>query len=59
MTRGTRSPAKGMKEWGTGVRIKIDFDATFQPVGKKAPALKGQLGQIVRNGRRVPLTYVD
>ncbi|KAF5747281.1 hypothetical protein HS088_TW05G00001 [Tripterygium wilfordii] len=41
-----RGTAKGIKEWGTGVQIKVYFDDKFQPVGKNAAALKGQLGQI-------------
>ncbi|XP_038706800.1 uncharacterized protein LOC120002208 isoform X2 [Tripterygium wilfordii] len=55
----TRGTAKGIKEWGTGVQIKVDFDDKFQPVGKNAAALNGQLGQIVGNGRKVSLTYAD
>ncbi|KAF5747522.1 hypothetical protein HS088_TW05G00244 [Tripterygium wilfordii] len=54
-----RGTAKGIKKWGTGVQIKVDFDDKFQPVGKNAAALKGQLGQIVGNGRKFSLTYAD
>lgn len=35
------------------------FDSTFQPVGARAAQLKSQLGQIVRDGYRIPLIIID
>ncbi|KAH7853339.1 hypothetical protein Vadar_001364 [Vaccinium darrowii] len=57
-TRG-RGCAKGMKKWGTGAKLHVMFDNNFQPLGEEGTLLKGQLGTIVRNPHRVPLTYLD
>lgn len=55
----TRGHSKGIPEWNTGVKIDIKFDSSFQPVGDRATQLKSQLGQIVRDGHRIPLTIID
>ncbi|XP_062028834.1 uncharacterized protein LOC133744808 [Rosa rugosa] len=55
----TRGHNKGIPEWNTGVKIKIMFDSNFQPIGERATQLKSQLGQIVRDGQRIPLTLLD
>ncbi|KAL7263694.1 hypothetical protein ACSBR1_001788 [Camellia fascicularis] len=36
-----------------------EFNAMFQPLNKLGRSFKGQLGQIVRNPDRVPLTYLS
>lgn len=55
----SRGQNKGISEWNTGVKVEIKFDSTFQPVGDRAAQLKSQLGQIVRDGQRIPLTIID
>ena len=35
------------------------FDSKFQPIGERAAQLKSQLGKMVRDGRRIPLTILD
>ncbi|KAH7845077.1 hypothetical protein Vadar_006450 [Vaccinium darrowii] len=59
MKRRGRGCAKGMKKWGTGAKLHVMFDNDFQPLGDEGTLLKGQLGTIVRNPHRVPLTYLD
>lgn len=39
--------------------MKINFDSKFQPVGPGSVQLKSQLGLIMRDGHRIPLTYLD
>ncbi|KAM5577136.1 hypothetical protein ABKV19_007805, partial [Rosa sericea] len=55
----TRGQSKGIPEWNTGVKVEIMFDSTFQPIGDRAAQLKSQLGQIVGDGQRIPLTIID
>ena len=50
--------ARPIPKWGTGERLEIEFNSFMQPVGPNADKLMSQLGVIVRNGDRVPLTYV-
>ncbi|CAL5427673.1 unnamed protein product [Camellia sinensis] len=57
--RHGRGRAKGIKEWGTGAKLNVEFNAMFQPLNKLGRSFKGQLGQIVRNPHRVPLTYLS
>ncbi|KAH7836263.1 hypothetical protein Vadar_034165 [Vaccinium darrowii] len=57
-TRG-RGCAKGMKKWDTGAKLHVMFDNNFEPLGEEGTLLKGQLGTIVRNPHRVPLTCLD
>lgn len=54
-----KGPSKGIPEWNTGVKVEVMFDSTFQPVGARAAQLKSQLGKIVRDGHRIPLTIID
>ncbi|CAK9183902.1 unnamed protein product, partial [Ilex paraguariensis] len=54
-----QTPANGPKEWATGTKIEVEFDSTFHPVGNRASELKTAMGNIIRNGYRVPLTYID
>ena len=54
-----RGFAKGIKDWGTGKKLAIDFDADFNPTGDNESKLTSQLGFMVRNGNIVSLTYVD
>ncbi|XP_062004726.1 uncharacterized protein LOC133721963 isoform X2 [Rosa rugosa] len=55
-----RGHSKGIPEWNTGVKVHVQFNGiNFQPVGERAGQLKSQLGQIVRNGHRVPLNILD
>ncbi|CAK9180294.1 unnamed protein product, partial [Ilex paraguariensis] len=58
-TKRGRGPAKGPMEWGTGVKLKVEFDSKFQPIGKNEKWLKSALENIVRNEHRVPFTYID
>ncbi|KAL7248229.1 hypothetical protein ACSBR2_003022 [Camellia fascicularis] len=57
-TRG-RGFAKGIKDWGTGKKLAIDFDADFNPMGDNQSKLTSQLGFMIRNGNIVSFTYVD
>ncbi|THG15199.1 hypothetical protein TEA_009972 [Camellia sinensis var. sinensis] len=43
----------------TGAKLNVEFNAMFQPLNKLGRSFKGQLGQIVRNPHRVPLTYLS
>ena len=54
-----RGYAKGTKQWATGVKLDVKFNAFFQPMGLQGTKLKSQLGLIIRNPHRVPLTYLD
>ncbi|XP_028054518.1 uncharacterized protein LOC114258731 [Camellia sinensis] len=54
-----RGFAKGIKDWGTGKKLAIDFDADFNPTGDNESKLTSQLGFMVHNGNIVSLTYVD
>ena len=54
-----RGEAKEIKEWGTGVKLAVRFNETFHPLGKAGSRLAGQLGNMLRNGFHVPLTYLD
>ncbi|GMP32789.1 hypothetical protein CsSME_00006388 [Camellia sinensis var. sinensis] len=58
-TRRGRGCAKGIKEWGTGKKLHIQFDGNYCPIGDNVAKLTTQLGIIVRNGNIVPLTFVD
>ncbi|KAL6194344.1 hypothetical protein ACLB2K_035428 [Fragaria x ananassa] len=55
----SRGHNKGIPEWNTGENVNIMFDSKFQPVGERATQLNSQLGKIVRDGRRIPLTIMD
>lgn len=50
---------KGIKNWGTGSKLKVMFDNDFQPLGIEGSQLKGQLGTMVRNPHQFSLTYLD
>ncbi|KAL6213984.1 hypothetical protein ACLB2K_013422 [Fragaria x ananassa] len=52
-------PAPGHSRVDIGEKVNIIFDSKFQPVGERATQLKSQLGKIVRDGRRIPLTIMD
>lgn len=54
-----RGSAKGMKKWGTGVKLHVIFNEDYKPLGDEGTKLIGQLGIMVRNPHRVPLTYLD
>nr|XP_011461038.1 PREDICTED: uncharacterized protein LOC105350533 [Fragaria vesca subsp. vesca] len=54
-----RGHSKGIPEWNTGVKVEVLLDSNFQPVGDRAAQLKSQLGKIVRDGQRIPLTIMD
>ncbi|KAL6176167.1 hypothetical protein ACLB2K_052802 [Fragaria x ananassa] len=54
-----RGHSKGIPEWNTGEKVHIMFDSKFQPIGERAAQLKSQLGKMVRDGRRIPLTILD
>ncbi|KAF5932919.1 hypothetical protein HYC85_029090 [Camellia sinensis] len=58
-TRRGRGCAKGIKEWGTGKKLDIQFDGNYCPIGDNVAKLTTQLGIIVRNGNIVPLTFLD
>ncbi|KAF5931669.1 hypothetical protein HYC85_027840 [Camellia sinensis] len=58
-TRRGRGCAKGIKEWGTGKKLDIQFDGNYCPIGDDMAKLTTQLGIIVRNGNIVPLTFLD
>ncbi|XP_004301917.1 PREDICTED: uncharacterized protein LOC101297846 [Fragaria vesca subsp. vesca] len=55
----SRGHNKCILEWNTGEKVNIIFDSKFQPVRERATQLKSQLGKIVRDGRRIPLTIMD
>ena len=58
--KATKGQSKGIPEWNTNVKVYVQFNGVnFQPVGERAGKLKSQLGQIVRNGHRVPLNIID
>ncbi|KAI8549155.1 hypothetical protein RHMOL_Rhmol06G0004500 [Rhododendron molle] len=59
MKKCGRGSAKGIHQWGTGSKLKVMFDNDFQPLGDEGTKLKGQLGTMLRNPHRVPLTYLD
>ncbi|KAI8552073.1 hypothetical protein RHMOL_Rhmol06G0236100 [Rhododendron molle] len=59
MKKCGRGSAKGIHHWRTGTKLKVMFDNDFQPLGDEGSRLKGQLGTMLRNPHRVPLTYVD
>lgn len=59
MKKCGRGSAKGNHQWGTGTKLKVMFDNDFQPLGDEGNKLKGQLGTMLRNPHRVPLTYLD
>lgn len=59
MKKCGRGSAKGIHQWGTGTKLKVMFDNDFQPLGDEGSRLKGQLGTMLRNPHRVPLTYLD
>ncbi|THG22192.1 hypothetical protein TEA_002952 [Camellia sinensis var. sinensis] len=58
-TRRGRGCAKGIKEWGTGKKLDIQFDGNYCPIWDNVAKLTTQLGIIVRNGNIVPLTFLD
>ncbi|GMP46351.1 hypothetical protein CsSME_00014547 [Camellia sinensis var. sinensis] len=58
-TRRGRGCAKGIKEWGTGKKLDIQFDGNYCPIGDNVAKLTTQLGIIVRNGNIIPLTFLD
>ncbi|CAL5382546.1 unnamed protein product [Camellia sinensis] len=58
-TRRGRGCAEGIKEWGTGKKLDIQFDGNYCPIGDNVAKLTTQLGIIVRNGNIVPLTFLD
>ena len=51
--RKGRGAARHHSSWGSGQRLEIEM----QPVGPNASKLLSQLGCIVRDGERAPLTY--
>ncbi|KAF7153209.1 hypothetical protein RHSIM_Rhsim01G0079300 [Rhododendron simsii] len=59
MKKCGRGSAKGIHQWGTGTKLKVMFDNDYQPLGDEGSRLKGQLGTMLRNPHRVPLTYLD
>ncbi|KAG5565747.1 hypothetical protein RHGRI_001610 [Rhododendron griersonianum] len=59
MKKCGQGSAKGIHQWGTGTKLKVMFDNDFQPLGDEGSRLKGQLGPMLRNPHRVPLTYLD
>ncbi|KAF7152725.1 hypothetical protein RHSIM_Rhsim01G0079900 [Rhododendron simsii] len=59
MKKCGRGSAKGIHQWGTGTKLKLMFNNDFQPLGDEGSRLKGQLGTMLRNPHRVPLTYLD
>ncbi|XP_058190950.1 uncharacterized protein LOC131308153 isoform X2 [Rhododendron vialii] len=59
MKKCGRGSVKGIHQWGSGSKLKVMFDNDFQPLGDEGNKLKGQLGTMLRNPHRVPLTYLD
>lgn len=55
-SKGGRGKSLGIKGWGGVVKRKVKFDEGFHPLDQ---ALKTQLGVMVRNCYRVPLTYLE
>ncbi|THG08410.1 hypothetical protein TEA_015068 [Camellia sinensis var. sinensis] len=58
-TRRGGGCAKGIREWGTGKKLDIQFDENYCPIGDNVAKLTTQLSIIVRNGNIVPLTFLD
>ncbi|KAL7187164.1 hypothetical protein ACSBR1_037268 [Camellia fascicularis] len=54
-TRRGRGCAKGIKEWGTGKKLDIQFDGNYCPIGDNVAKLTTQLGIIVRNEEYKPI----
>ncbi|XP_058189101.1 uncharacterized protein LOC131306710 isoform X2 [Rhododendron vialii] len=54
-----RSKSLGIKGWGSGSKLKVQFDANNKPRGDEGNSLTGQLGIMVRNSYRVPFTYLN
>lgn len=48
-----------MPEWNSGVKIEVIFNEEYQPVDGRVAHLTSQLGIMVRDGQRVPLTFID
>ncbi|KAK9199557.1 hypothetical protein WN944_014749 [Citrus x changshan-huyou] len=57
--RQARGPALGVAQWGSGKIMHLDFNSEWQVIGPNSNKFKTQLGIIARNGRKVPLTYVE
>ncbi|KAF7137195.1 hypothetical protein RHSIM_Rhsim07G0133200 [Rhododendron simsii] len=49
----------GIKGWGSGSKLKVQFDVNNKPLGDEGNSLTGQLGIMVQNSYRVPLTYLN
>ncbi|CAL5390971.1 unnamed protein product [Camellia sinensis] len=58
-SRRGRGCAKGIREWGTGTKLDIQFDENYCPIRDNVSKLTTQLDIIVRNGNIVPLTFLD
>lgn len=54
-----RGHSNGVLGWNTGAKVVVEFNDKFQPVGPNAKHLKSQLGILVRDGQRLPLTMLD
>ncbi|KAG5561987.1 hypothetical protein RHGRI_004877 [Rhododendron griersonianum] len=54
-----RGKSLGIKGWGSGNKLKVQFDVNNKPLGDEGNSLTGQLGIMVRNSYRVPLTYLN
>ncbi|KAG5531808.1 hypothetical protein RHGRI_026432 [Rhododendron griersonianum] len=48
-----------IKSWCSGNKLKVQFDVNNKPLGDEGTTLTGQLGIMVRNSYRVPLTYLN
>lgn len=57
--RQARGPALGVGQWGSGKKMRLDFNSEWQVIGPNSNKFKTQLGIIARNGHKVPLTYVE
>ena len=55
--RKGRGAAHHHSSWGSGQRLEVEMNQFMQPVGPNASKLLSQLGCIVRDGERAPLTY--
>ncbi|KAI8569421.1 hypothetical protein RHMOL_Rhmol02G0277800 [Rhododendron molle] len=54
-----RGKSIGIKSWCSVNKLKVQFDVNNKPLGDEGTALMGQLGIMVRNSYRVPLTYLN
>ena len=54
-----RGHTTGVPGWNSGAKYAVEFNELFVPVGVNAKQLRSQLGILVRDGQRLPLTTLD